>query len=104
MFRFSSRLREVRSVEQETHQAATDETGNRDGHDPGEDEETNSLPVDSLEGTVAETNTDGGTSDTHGGGDGKRVLREDKNGNGGTHLHGGSTAGGVVGDLVTHDY
>jgi hypothetical protein len=30
-------------------------------------------------------------------------LGEDEDGKGGTHFHGGTTAGGVVGDLVTHD-
>lgn len=94
----------MRGVQQDAHQAATNETGDGDGHDPGEDQETDSLPVDSLEGTVAETDTDSGASNAHGGGDGQLELREQKNGNGGTHLHGRTTAGRVVGDLVTHDY
>jgi hypothetical protein len=70
---------------------------------PGEEQETNTLPVDSLEGSVAETDTDGGTGDTHGGGHWQLVLREDEDGDGGTHFHGGTTRWGVVGDLVTHD-
>jgi hypothetical protein len=97
-------LGEVRGVEQDGHHAATNEAGNGDGHDPGEDQEADSRPVDGLVGTVAQTDTDGGTSDAHGRRDGQLELREEQDGDGGTHLHGRATAGGVVGDLVTHDY
>ena len=93
----------MRGVEGETHEASTDETGDGDGHDPGEDEEENSLPVDGLEAAVAETDTDGGTGDTHGGRDGELVLGEDEDSDGSTHLHGGTTRRRVVGDLVTHN-
>lgn len=31
-------------------------------------------------------------------------MGEDENGDGGTHLHGGSSGWGVIGDLVTHDF
>ena len=58
---------EVRSVEDDAHGQTTDGTSDGDGHDPGEDEETNSLPVDSLDCSVAKTDTNGGTSDAHGG-------------------------------------
>lgn len=93
----------VRSVEQNAHQAATNETGNGNGHEPRENQEEDTLPVDGLESAVAQTDTDGGTGDAHGGGDGKRVLGEDEDGNGSAQLHGGTTAGRVVGDLVAHD-
>ena len=85
------RLVEVGSVENDTHGKTTNGTGNGDGHDPGEDKETNTLPIDSLDGTVAETNTDGSTSDAHGCRDGKGVLREDENSKRSTHLHGATT-------------
>ena len=97
------RLTEVGSVE---HNGAGDTTnGTSDGncHDPGEDQETNSLPVDRLKSTVAKTDTNGGTSNAHGCGDGQRVLRKDEDSKSGTHLHGATSAGRVVGDLVTHD-
>ncbi|KAI6771380.1 hypothetical protein HG531_009005 [Fusarium graminearum] len=87
---------EVRGVESKSHKTSTDKTGDGDGHDPGEDEKENSLPVDSLDAAVAETDTNGGTSDTHGGGDGELVLREDEDSDGSTHLHGGTTTGRVV--------
>jgi hypothetical protein len=110
----------VRSVEDNAHGQTTNSTGDRDGHDPGEDEETNSLPVDSLDGSVAETDTNGSTSDAHGSRDRERVLREDQDGESGTHLHRATcdelasvgqveeqvehtSARRVVGDLVTHD-
>lgn len=92
------------SVEGETHESSTDETGNGDGHDPGEEEEANSLPVDGPQGAVAETDTDGGTGDAHGGGDGELVLGEDEDGDGGAEFHGGTTGGGVVGQLVAHNW
>lgn len=93
----------VRSIEEQTHGDTTDKTGNGDGHDPGEEQETHSLPVDGLVGTVAKTDTNGGTSDAHRCRDGKLVLREDEDGDGGTHLHGGTSRRRVVGDFVTHD-
>jgi hypothetical protein len=93
----------VRRVEDDTHQQSTQETGNRDGHDPGESQETNSVEVDRLEGPVTETDTDGGAGDAHRRGDGERVLREDEDGQSGTHLHRRSPAGRVVGDLVAHN-
>ena len=93
----------MRSVKEQTHEHTADGTGNGDGHDPGENKQADSLPVDSLDGTVAETDTDGGASNAHGGGDGERVLGEDEHGDGGTHLHGRTTGRRVVGDLVTHD-
>ena len=93
----------VRSVKEQTHEHTADCTGNGDGHDPGENKQADSLPVDSLDGTVAETDTNGGASNAHGGGDGERVLGEDEHGDGGTHLHGRTTGRRVVGDLVTHD-
>ena len=93
----------VRSVEGKTHQAATNETSNWDSHDPREEQKSHSLPVDGLEGSIAETDTDSRTSDTHGCRDWELVLREDEDGDGGAHLHGGTTGWGVVGDFVAHD-
>ena len=90
-------------VESEAHETSTDETGNGDRHDPGEEQEANSLPVDGAPCAVAETDTDGGTGDAHGRGDGQLVLREDEDGDGGAKFHGGTTGGGVVGQLVAHD-
>ena len=93
----------MRSVEDDAHGETTDSTGDRNSHDPGEDEETNSLPVDGLDGSIAETDANSGTSDAHGGRDGERVLRKDQDGKSSAHLHGATSTGGVVGDLVTHD-
>jgi hypothetical protein len=62
---------EMRGVEDDGHGDAADGTGDGDGHDPGEDKETDSLPVDGLDSAVAETDTDGGSGDAHGGGDGE---------------------------------
>ena len=94
---------EVRGVEEDAHEDTAEGAGNGDGHDPGDQQEGDSLEVDGLEGAVAETDADGGTGDAHGGGDGEGVLREDQDGDGGTHLHGATTARRVVGDLVAHD-
>lgn len=97
-------LSEMGSVEGESHQAATDKAGNGDGHQPRKTQEADTLPVDGLVGAVAQTDADGGAGDAHGGRDGEGVLGEDENGDGGAHLHGRTTAGRVVGDLVAHDY
>ena len=67
-------LTEMRSVKNNAHGKTTNSTSNRDGHDPGEHKETDTLPVDSLDGTVAKTNTNSSTSDAHGCRDGKGVL------------------------------
>jgi hypothetical protein len=57
---------EVRSVEQDAHKHTSNGTSNRDCHDPGDDQEADSLPVDGIEGSIAKTNTDGGAGDAHG--------------------------------------
>lgn len=100
----ASHLRgEVRSVKNNAHDDTGKGTSNWDGSNPGDHEEGDSLEVNSLEGTVAETDTDGGTSDAHGGGDRKRVLREEEDGDSGTHFHGAASGWRVVGNLVAHD-
>lgn len=93
----------MRSVKDNAHDDTGKGTSDRDGHDPGEDEQADTLPVDGLDGAVHETDTDGSTGDTHGGGDGQGELGEDEDGDGGAHLHRATTAGRVVGDLVAHD-
>lgn len=93
----------MRSVENKTHEDTSKGTGNGDSSDPSNDQKTDSLEVDGLECTITESDTDGSTGDTHGGGNWEGELGEDEDGNGGTHLHGGSSARGVVGDLVAHD-
>jgi hypothetical protein len=90
-------------VEGERHQATTDQASNGDGHDPGEEQQTDTLPVDGLEGAVAETDAHGCAGDAHGGGHRQLVLREDEDGDGCAELHGGSTGRRVVGELVTHN-
>jgi hypothetical protein len=103
----SSRARLIdlvtRSIKCQSHQNSSNETGDRDGHHPREEQEAHTLPVDSLESAVAETNTDGRTSDAHRSGHGQLVLGEDEDGDGGSHLHGRTTGRRVVGDLVAHD-
>lgn len=90
-------------VKGKSHKTTTNQTRDGDSHNPREEQETNTLPVNSLEGAVAKTDTDSGTSDAHGCGDGELVLGEDEGGDGGAHFHGRTTGWGVVGELVTHD-
>lgn len=78
---------EVGGINEKTHETAAEGASNRDSHDPGEQQETNTLPVDSAQLSVAKTDTDGGTGDTHGGRDGKRVLGEDQNSDSSAKLH-----------------
>lgn len=94
---------ELGGVEENTHQNTAEGTGNWNGHDPRKQEKTNSLEVDSLQSSIAEANADGGASNAHGGRDGERELREDEDSDGSAHLHRATSAGRVVGDLVTHD-
>jgi hypothetical protein len=96
-------LAEVRCIKEETHQNTAESAGNRNGHNPGSNKQTNTLPVDSLVGAVAETNADGSTSDAHRGRDGERVLREDEHRDGGAHFHAAAARRRVVRDLVAHD-
>lgn len=93
----------ARSIEEQSHEDTTDEAGDGDSHNPREEQQADTLPVDSLEGSVAETDSDSRASDAHGSGHWQLVLGEDEDGDGGTHLHGGTTGGRVVGDLVAHD-
>lgn len=93
----------ARSVEGDAHEDTTDETGDGDGHDPGEEQEADTLPVDGLEGAVAEAHADGRAGDAHRGGHGQLVLREDEDGDRRAHFHGRAAGGGVVSDLVAHD-
>jgi len=93
----------MRSVDSQAHETATNQPGNRNRHDPRKEQQTNSLPVDGLEGTVAETNTHRGARDAHGRRHGQGVLRKDENGDGGAQLHGRATAGRVVREFVAHD-
>ena len=81
---------EVRRIEHDTHGQTTNGARNGNGHDPGEYEQTHSLPVHRAEATVAETDTDGGASDAHGGRDRQRELREHEHGDGSAQLHGGT--------------
>ena len=80
----------VRRVENQAHETSSESAGDGDGEDPCEEEEADSLEVDCLVGAVAEADTDGSASDAHGGRDGKRVLREDEDSDGGAHLHRGT--------------
>jgi hypothetical protein len=93
----------ARGVERDAHENATDETSDGDSHDPGEEQETDTLPVDSLEGTVTQADANSRASNAHGGRHWQLVLGEDENGDGGTHLHGGTARRRVVGDLVAHN-
>jgi len=93
----------TRSVESQSHENASDQAGDGDSHNPGEEQEAHTLPVDSLEGAVAQADTDGRAGDAHRGGHGQLVLGEYEDGDCGSHLHGGTTGWGVVGDLVAHD-
>lgn len=82
----------MRGINEKTHQTSTNGAGDGDGHDLGEQQETETLEVDSLQGTVTETDADGGTGDIHRGRDGEGVLGEDEDGEGGAYLYRGTAA------------
>lgn len=59
-------LAEVRSIESQPHETTANKASDGNGHDPREQEQADSLPVDGFVGTVAETNTNSSSRDTHG--------------------------------------
>ena len=61
----------ARSVDDDTADAARDDTGNGQSDDPSHVDPRNHAPVDRPPGTGAETDTNGGTSDALSGGDGQ---------------------------------
>lgn len=78
----------MRSIKEQAHNNAAEGAGDGNCKDPCEEQKTNSLEINCFQCTVAETDADGSTSDAHGGRDRERELRECKDGDGGTHLHG----------------
>ena len=80
-------LCKVRSIEEQAHEYSSESAGDGDGGDPCEEEEADPVEVNCLQGAVVEADTDGSASDAHRGRDGKRVLGEDEDGDGGAHLH-----------------
>lgn len=55
----------MRSIDEQTHQNATESPCNEDGGDPFEQEKAYSLPVDSFEYAITETHSDSSTGDAH---------------------------------------
>ena len=103
IIRNNSLAAEVWSVEEQTHQHTGEGTGDRDGHDPRNHQQGDSVPVDGLKRSVGKTDTDRGTRNAHRGRNRELVLGEDEDGERGAHLHRASSRGRVVGDLVAHD-
>jgi hypothetical protein len=60
-----------RSVDNDTSQAAGNNTGTGQSDDPAHVDPGNHTPVDGPPGSVTETDTDGGAGDTLCGGDGQ---------------------------------
>jgi hypothetical protein len=96
---FSKHL-EMGRVERHNHEQTRNETSTRQGDDPTGEDEADLLPVDSLEVKVAEGNTNRGTSQTLGSGDGESETRSEENGDGGAELHAETTRRRDLGDFV----
>lgn len=64
------------SVEDDASKATAEDTGNGEGDDPTTVDPADHAPVDRAPGTGAETDTNDGTSDALGGGDGKLCQGE----------------------------
>lgn len=84
-------------VKGNSHDDTSESSGNGDGHEPAEAQESNTLPVDCPVVAVAETDANSRTSDTHRRGDRERVLGEDEDGNGGAKFHGATCTAMLVG-------
>jgi len=93
----------MRRIQHQPHETTSQSARNRDGHDPTQTKEADTLPVNRTDGTVAETDADSGAGDAHGRGHGQLILRKDEHGDGGAEFHRAASAGGVVGDFVAHD-
>ena len=91
---------EMGRVERHDHQKTRDETCTRQGNDPSREDESNLLPVHSLEIEVAERNTDSGTSQTLSGGDGESETRGEEYGDGSAQFHAEATSGRDLCNLV----
>jgi hypothetical protein len=92
---------EVRSVQGHSHQQSRDQTCAWQGDDPGREDEKNLLPVDSANIKVAKRNTDGSSSQALSCGDRETKTTSQENGDGSTELHGESTGGRDLGNLVS---
>lgn len=93
----------MRSIKDQSHEYTSESASDRNRSNPCNDEEAYTLEVDSLEGTVAKTDSDSGSCNAHGRGHRQLVLRENEDCHSSTHLHGAATARTVVGDFVAHD-
>lgn len=56
----------MRRIDKQPHQTTTDSSSDGNRHDPGQDQEPDTLEVDGAEGTVAQANADGGAGNAHG--------------------------------------
>lgn len=93
----------MRRIQNQPHQTSGQRSCNGDRHDPSQSQQSHPLPVDGLEGAIAQTDPDSRACNAHGRRHGQLVLTEDKDCNGGAQFHRAPTAGRVVGDLITHD-
>ena len=77
----------MRCVQCHRHQQARDQPCARQCDDPGREDESDLLPVDSANIEVTEGNTDRSTSQTLRGRNRQRKPRSEKNGDGGAEFH-----------------
>lgn len=77
----------MRGINDDTHEAARNDTSNREGDDPAGVAPGNHAPVESPDITVAESDTHDGTDDALGSGDGKGKTGGHDDGNSSAELH-----------------
>lgn len=80
----------MRRVEDDAHEHASNRARDGDRHEPGKDQEPHTLEVDRFDSAVAKTDSDRRARDAHGRADGEGILREEQDGDGGAHFHGGA--------------
>lgn len=96
-----TRVAPARSVDDDAHEAARDDTSDGEGDEPAEVDPADHAPVDGAPGARAETDTDGGTSDALGGRDGKLEAGGKDDSDGRAKLHGETTGWRLEGEAVT---
>ena len=89
------------SIDDDTHQATSDDTSNWEGEDPTCVTPGNHSPVESLNITVTESDTHGSSDNALGGGDWEREAGSHNDCDSGTKLHGETTGWGLESKAVT---
>ena len=80
----------MRRIQHNPHKHAPNRARHRNRHKPRKHQKRHPLEVNRLVRAIRQTDSDGRARDAHGRTDGQGVLREEQDGDGGAHFHGGT--------------